>query len=168
MNDPIDRIIAQWQQERPDLDPTPMGTVGRILRLSTHLRERVEAALKPFELSLWQFDVLATLRRNGPPFRMSPKELMTDVMLSSGAMTNRLDRLEASGYIVRLPDPNDRRGVQIELTEQGRALVDQAIAARFSEATEVAAILDTKERTELEAALRKLLTALEAGERESK
>lgn len=160
MQDHIDKIIEQWRRERPDLDPAPMGTVGRILRLSNLLRDRVEEVLKPFGLSLWQFDILATLRRNGPPFQMAPKALMADAMLSSGAMTNRIDRLEAAGLVVRQPDPNDRRGVLVELTEQGRVVADQAIAARFEEAADFIGCLDPAEPVALETLLRTLLLSL--------
>ncbi len=134
MQDAIDRLICQWKQETPDLDPRPMGLIGRVLRLSLLLQARVEEVLKPLGLSLWQFDVLVTLRRNGKPYRMSPTQLMHDVMLSSGAMTNRIDRLEKMGLVRRLPDPDDRRGVLIELTKQGKSLAEKAVAARFDEA----------------------------------
>ena len=101
-----------------------MGVVGRILRLAAGLQRRGEESLAPFNLSMWQFDVLATLRRAGAPFRLSPTQLMRAVMLTSGAMTNRLDRLETAGLVRREPDPADRRGLQIVLTSQGLKLVD--------------------------------------------
>lgn len=161
MQDAIDRLLKQWKHERPDLDATPMGVVGRVLRLSLMLQARVEAVLKPLGLSLWQFDVLVTLRRNGEPYRMSPTALMHDVMLSSGAMTNRIDKLESMQLVQRLPDPDDRRGVLIELTEKGLALAERAIAVRFDEAREAVALLAPKERKAMEATLRTLILGLE-------
>ena len=156
-NDLIDELILQWRRERPELDPTAMGVVGRVLRLAAHLERSVEAALKPFGLSLWQFDVLATLRRTGKPYRLSPTQLMKAVMLSSGAMTNRLDRLETAGWVKREPDPHDRRGVLISLTPKGLKLVDEAIVARFDEARARTACLSKKEQDAVERVLRKLL-----------
>jgi len=160
-DDLIDELIAQWRRERPDLDPVAMGVVGRVLRLAGCLQRSVERALAPFGLSLWQFDVLATLRRSGAPFRCSPTQLRRAVMLSSGAMTNRIDRLEAAGLVKRGPDPQDRRGVLIALTPKGRRLVDRAIIARFEEASQATASLSAAERGSLEEGLRKLLAAAE-------
>lgn len=159
--DPIDRLVGEWNSERPDLDPSPMAIVGRLLRLAVCLERRVEAALAPFDLTLWQFDVLATLRRSGAPFRMSPTELMREVMLSSGAMTNRIDRLESRGLVKRRPEPSDRRSVRIELTPAGKRLVDRALAARFDEAREVVEFLSARERKLLESGLSRLLQAIE-------
>ena len=161
MQDAIDRLLKQWKYERPDLDATPMGVVGRVLRLALILQARVEAVLKPMGLSLWQFDVLVTLRRNGEPYRMSPTGLMHDVMLSSGAMTNRIDKLESMQLVRRRPDPDDRRGVLIELTGKGLALAERAIAVRFDEAREAVTLLAPKERKAMEAALRTLILGLE-------
>ncbi len=162
--DPIARLMEQWKVERPDLDASPMGVAGRILRLAGLLERRVEEALTPCDLSLWQFDVLVTLRRTGAPYRLSPTQLMREVMLSSGAMTNRIDRLEARGLVQRLPDPSDRRSVQIELTAEGKRLADEAVEARFEEAREVAELLKPRERESLEQGLSRLLLALEGRE----
>lgn len=159
--DAIDELMDHWREQRPDLDPSAMGVVGRILRLAGHLERSVENALKPFGLSLWQFDVLATLRRTGPPYRLSPTQLMQAVMLSSGAMTNRIDRLETAGLVKREPDPHDRRGVLITLTPKGLHLVDKVIVARFDEARASIAALSKTERKTLECGLRKLLNSAE-------
>lgn len=161
MDDVIDQLIAQWADERPDLDAKPMGVVGRVMRLGLLLQQRAEVALQPFDLTLWQFDVLATLRRFGEPFRMSPTQLMRQVMLSSGAMTNRIDRLEQKGLVRRQPDPDDRRGVLIELTAQGHRAIDKAIAARFEEARQVTDLLSTRDQKQVAGALRKILLELE-------
>lgn len=159
--DLIDDLVTQWRSQRPELDPSPMGIVGRVLRLAGHLERTVEEALKPFDLSLWQFDVLATLRRSGPPYRLSPTQLMRAVMLSSGAMTNRIDRLKAAGLVRREPDPHDRRGVLITLTQKGERLIDKVIVARFDEARDRIAALPPSDRRALESGLRKLLEGLE-------
>ncbi len=159
--DLIDQLQAQWRAERPELDPAPMGVVGRVLRLALLLQQGAEQALEPFGLTLWQFDVLATLRRLGRPYRLSPTQLLREVMLSSGAMTNRIDRLEALALVRRLPDPADRRGVLIELTAKGRQLIDRAIAARFDQAQSVVDHLSQREREHVEHALRQLLVQLE-------
>ncbi len=156
----VDTAIAQWAQERPDLDATPLGVVSRILSLYKHLESRADAALADFGLSLWQFDVLAALRRSGPPFRLSPTDLMKSVTLSSGAMTNRIDRLEEAGLVKREPDPSDRRGVLIRLTDRGRELVDRAVAARLDEAREFLAVFDPGEVATLSDLLRKLSLAV--------
>ncbi len=123
--DIIDTVIKQWRTERPDLDSRPLAVVGRILRLAGILERRANAALKPFGLPIWAFDVLGTLRRQGAPFSMTPTELMRSTMLSSGAMTNRIDRLEEQGLVAREPDPDDRRSLHVRLTsvrvKDGRA-----------------------------------------------
>jgi len=159
--DPIDRLIGQWKRERPELDASPMAVVGRILRLAGVLERSVEETLRPFGLSLWQFDVLATLRRTGTPYRLSPTQLMKEVMLSSGAMMNRIDRLEAMGLVQRQPEPNDRRSVQIVLTAKGKRLIDRAIAVRFEEAASTVGALGGRERQSLERSLQKLLQVVE-------
>ncbi|MEW4528690.1 MarR family transcriptional regulator [Maioricimonas sp. JC845] len=159
--DRIDELIGHWQRERPDLDPQPMAVVGRILRLSGYLERRVNDTLKPFGLAVWGFDVLATLRRHGEPFAMAPKELMQATMLSSGAMTNRIDRLEESGLVERVPDPDDRRSVRVRLTRKGRSVIDKAIAARFQEADEALQSLPKRDRKQLADLLRTLLVDLE-------
>jgi len=159
--DRIDTLIGQWRRERPDVDPSAMGIAGRVLRLAQHLERRLEVLLAEYNLMPWQFDVLATLRRSGPPYQMTPTRLMQSVMLSSGAMTNRLDRLEAAGLVKRQPDPADRRGVLITLTAKGRRMVDDALPARFHEARLNRAVLSDAEARGMEASLRKLLLALD-------
>ena len=132
--DPIDEMNAIWREVRPDLDPSPLDVVGRILVLARRLEHSVEIALKPHGLSLGQFDILATLRRGGDGARRTPTALLKSVMLSSGGMTNRLDRLESAGLLFREPDPDDRRGIVVGLTAEGRTRIDAAIATRFAEA----------------------------------
>ena len=132
--DAIDEMNAVWREVRPDLDPSPLDVVGRVLVLARHLEQSVETALKPHELSLGQFDILATLRRGGEGAKMTPTTLWKSVMLSSGAMTNRLDRLEGAGLISREPDPDDRRGFVVGLTPEGKTRIDAATETRFAEA----------------------------------
>ena len=152
--DIIDLLISQWKHVRPDLDPKPMRISGRLLRLAKTIERRTEAALRPFDLSMWQFDVLATLRRYDRD--LSPGELLTATMLTSGAMTHRLDRLESAGWIERRPDPEDRRGVKVHLTRSGRTLVDKAIEARLEEAFEVESAMGPREADAFAEMLRKL------------
>jgi DNA-binding MarR family transcriptional regulator len=160
-SDAIDELIRHWRVERPDLDPEPMAIVGRILRLAVHLENRVNDVLSPFGLALWGFDVLATLRRQGKPYAMTPSELTRSVMLSSGAMTNRVDRLEKLGLVARQPDPLDRRSLRVLLTSKGLKVVDKAIAARFDEGRDALRSLSAKERKELQVLLRKILLAID-------
>ena len=154
----MDLLISQWRQVRPDLDARPMRISGRLLRLAKTIERRGEASLRPFGLSLWQFDVLATLRRYDRD--LSPGELLTAAMLTSGAMTHRLDRLESCGWIERRPDPDDRRGVRVHLTRSGRNLVDKAVEARLEEASAVESALTSNEAKTLAATLRKLEATL--------
>lgn len=156
-DDLVERLIAQWRRIRPDLDPQAMRTYGRLLRLAKLVEKRTEEVLQPFGLALWKFDVLATLRRYDRD--LSPGELMSATMLSSGAMTHRLDRLEADELIVRCPDPADRRGVRVELTRAGRELVDEAIEARLAEASRIESTLEPREADELG----RLLAKVECG-----
>lgn len=164
--DPIDLFIEQWERERPDLEPASLGVVSRVLMLAKHLEQAADRALATYGLTLWQFDVLAALRRSGTPFKLSPTNLMELVTLTSGAMTNRIDRLEAMGLVVREADPNDRRGLLIALTPKGRKLADEAIGARLDEsAKNVAAALSTREAETVATLLRKLLISNLTGSR---
>jgi DNA-binding MarR family transcriptional regulator len=138
-----------------------MAVVGRILRLAGFLERRANSALEPYELPVWAFDVLGTLRRSGPPFTMTPTELMRSTMLTSGAMTNRIDRLEALGLVCRMPDPLDRRSVPVSLTARGLEVVDAAAGPRFQEAKAALEDMPQAERRLLADLLRKLLLPLE-------
>jgi DNA-binding MarR family transcriptional regulator len=159
--DPIERIRAQWARERPDLDTRGFALTGRLLVLGKLLERRVTRVLAPLGLSLWAFDVLATLRRQPAPHRLTPTALSRAVLLTPGAMTNRIDRLESDGLVRRESEPTDRRGVGVVLTERGRELVDRALAVRFAEAESLAAQLPEHERATLERLLARLLRELE-------
>lgn len=159
--DQIDRILEQWQRERPDVDAFAMGLVGRIQRIAQALRPRLDAVHQRFGLSGESFDVLAALRRSGEPYRLTPTQLYREMMLSSGAMTNRIDRLEADGLIERRPDPRDRRGTLICLTRKGRALIDKAVAVHVENERKQISGLSEKELGQLNALLRRLLESLE-------
>jgi DNA-binding MarR family transcriptional regulator len=133
-HDLIDQMNELWQRERPDLDSSPLELVGRVIVIAQYLEKSVNEALSIHGLTLGQFDILATLRRQGRQGRLTPTQLIENVMLSSGGMTNRLDRLEEAGWIQRQPDPQDRRGVVIALTRDGCKLIDGAATTRFQEA----------------------------------
>ncbi len=134
--DLIDEMNKDWKIVRPDLDPFPLEIVGRVLVLAQRLEARVTAVLSKHELSLGQFDILATLRRQKSAEGMTPSQIMKSVVLSSGGMTNRLDRLENAGLIARRDDPTDRRNVLVVLTEKGCERIDHATDDRFKEAHE--------------------------------
>lgn len=155
-DDRIDRLMAEWQAERPELDTAAMAVVGRLLSIGRQLEARANAALKPLGLHYTDLDVLATLRRGGEPFRRTPTELRDSVLITSGAMTACLDRLENNGLIARVADPKDRRSSAAELTSAGRRLIDQAIVVRFQEATEALSGLSAGERAQLAGLLKQL------------
>src|SRR2546423_3575769 len=128
-HDSIDRIVDEWRRELPTLDASPITVIGRVTRLADILRRQVDEVLKPYGIGWDLLDVLGALRRAGPPFRRTPTALYRACMLSSGAMTNRIDRLERAGLVTRMPDPEDRRGILVGLTAHGLEVVDEAIAA---------------------------------------
>lgn len=155
--DEIDRLIAEWKRVRPDLDVSPAQTLTRITRLALLQAVSFTPVFARYGLTWGEYLVLAALRRSGPPFRMTPTTLFSSLLLSSGAMTNRLDRLEAMELVRRLPDPNDRRGRLVELTTKARRLVDRAVVDHLANEELLIARLSRPERTRLAALLRKLL-----------
>ncbi|KVK44761.1 transcriptional regulator [Agrobacterium deltaense] len=159
--DHVDHILAQWRRERPDLDVGPMGLLGRLNRLSTHLGREVEAVLLKHGLSSSAFDVLATLRRSGSPYRLSPGDLLAMTMVSSGTMTNRIDQLEKAGLVERIHNPNDRRSVLISLTERGFAIVEEAAGAHVENQHRLVAGLSEEERATLNRLLKRFLRDFE-------
>jgi DNA-binding MarR family transcriptional regulator len=159
--DAVDRILAQWQKVRPDLDVRPMGVVGRLGRVARLLERRVEEGLGAFDLTVADFDVLATLRRAGPPHRLTPTQLYRALMITSGTMTSRIDKLERRGLVARQEDPSDRRGTLVALTPEGRRLVDRAVEAHLVNEAKLLSALSRTEQTALDGLLRKLLGGLE-------
>jgi DNA-binding MarR family transcriptional regulator len=156
--DEVDRIVAAWRRERPDLDVGPLEVLSRVTRLARHLDRDRAAAFAGHGLEPWEFDVLAALRRAGPPYRLSAGQLVAETLVTSGTMTNRVDRLEVRALVVRLPDPDDGRGVLVRLTEDGRALVDTAMAALLEREHALLTALDTQQRDTLATLLRHLVT----------
>jgi DNA-binding MarR family transcriptional regulator len=161
VSDVIDELITSWQQTRPDLDPTPLHLVGRVLVLAQRLEESVAAALAPHGLTLGQFDILATLRRHSPIGGLTPSELLHSVMLSSGGMTARLDRLATAGLIERRPAADDRRKTVIYLTPLGRQVIDAATCTRFQEARQSLPPFTPREQHTLISLLRSWLVNLD-------
>jgi len=164
-HDIIDDLQADWSEERPDLDSEAMGVVLRIQALEKLLGDQVAERLQDFGLQWWQYDVLSALRRQGKPYRMAATELAEASMLTSGAMTNRIDRLEEEGLVRRSHDPADRRRVLVELTRKGRRQVDNATRARFEIAAAAVSGLDRESRRQLSDLLRSLLLAQDPDKR---
>ncbi|MEO0438102.1 MAG: MarR family transcriptional regulator [Pseudomonadota bacterium] len=154
--DLIDRLVADWHGERPDLDPGPMEVVGRVLRLGRQLDARVNEVLKPHGLLYSEFDALATLLRSGAPYELTPTELQEAVVLTSGAMTALLNRLQKQGLISRRRCNEDGRSLTAKLTAKGVKLANKLIGLRFEEAAEAASGLSQREQAEAAKVLRKL------------
>lgn len=158
--DYVDRILEQWARERPDLDVSPIGVIGRVSRLSRVLEQVIEETFASLGLFKGGFDVLAALRRSGPPYRLSPTALHNSLLISSGAMTNRIDRLEERGLVSRGPVPNDRRAIFVGLTPKGKELVDRVTTALAAHEHELLRSMNDGERQELARLLRKVLISL--------
>jgi len=158
--DGVDLILGQWRRERPDLDPSPIGVVGRISRLARELEQRLKPVYREHGLEPGWHDVLATLRRAGPPHRLRPTEFTSALMLTSSGTTKRLDRLERAGLIVRGPDPADRRGTLITLTAAGRRLIDAVTEAHLDNERRLLSALSEAEQRRLADLLRKLQLGL--------
>lgn len=161
MLDHVEKILDQWNRERPDLDVGPMGLLGRITRLRGHLAREIEAELEKHGLSSSSFDVLATLRRSGAPYRLSPGELIATTMVTSGTMTNRIDQLEKAGLVERTTNPDDRRSMIIALTSKGLATVDAAVTAHVANQHRLVEGLTEEDREALNGLLAKFLAKFE-------
>ncbi|KAA0917743.1 MarR family transcriptional regulator [Aquicoccus porphyridii] len=159
--DHVDRLRQQWKRELPDLDTEPMAILGRAYRLSNLVRPSIEATFADFGLDRGEFDVIGTLRRSGPPYRLTPTELYTSLMISSGGLTHRLVRLEKAGLILREKSPRDGRSVLVVLTETGQVLAEKAFRADMANESAYLRALNLKERETLEGLLRKLVTGIE-------
>ncbi|MDX3803074.1 MarR family winged helix-turn-helix transcriptional regulator [Streptomyces sp. AK04-3B] len=160
--DPVDAIAEQWATVRPDLDTAAMEVFGRIGRIARAMGDRMEQAYAALGIARGEFDVLATLRRSGEPYTLSPRQLSATLMLTTGGMTGRLDKLERAGLLRRSPDPHDRRGLQVTLTERGLELADRAVGAGLAVQTDaLAAALNAEQADRLADLLRELLLSTE-------
>lgn len=157
--DHVDDIIDQWHRERPDVDVSGMAIIGRIARLNQLLRPRLNAVFAEHDLEAWEFDVLATLRRNGAPHQLTPGELLASMMITSGAMTNRITRLEARGFVERTASPADGRQVLVGLTAQGLETVDAALVDHAANELDIISALSPRQQEQLVKLLRTLTTA---------
>lgn len=157
ISDEVDRLVAAWRRERPDLDVAPMQVLSRVTRLARHLDRERRAAFAAHDLEAWEFDVLAALRRAGPGVRLTPGQLIKETMVTSGTMTNRIDRLAARGLVLREDHAQDRRVVLVRLTESGRQAVDAAMGNLMDAERRILADLPTDETEPLASALRRLL-----------
>jgi DNA-binding MarR family transcriptional regulator len=165
--DHVDQLVAQWARERPELDTSVLRLGARLVRLSRYLDRTVSELLAPFGLHEGELNVLAALRRAGPPYVLTPTELYRSLLVSSGAMTNRLDRLESAGLLVRTPDPRDRRRVRVGLTDQGRDVIDRTMDVHTEGLTKLFSSLSDDDAAALERLLRSLLLDLEARDPEA-
>ncbi|WGI24403.1 MarR family transcriptional regulator [Halomonas alkaliantarctica] len=159
--DHVDNILKQWRQERPDLDVSPMGTIGRVKRLNHTLMRAMEKTWAKYGLNDASFDVLATLRREGAPYALSPGDLMASTMVTSGTMTHRINQLEKSGLIERVKNPNDGRGFLISLSQDGFDLIDEAVAAHVDTQAQLVGCLTEEQRAQLDDLLKQFLAGFE-------
>ncbi|MEO6828070.1 MAG: MarR family transcriptional regulator [Microbacteriaceae bacterium] len=155
-HDEVDRIVDSWRRERPDLDFSPLQVLSRVGRLAKHLDRARRTAFTRSELESWEFDVLSALRRAGPPYQLSPKALLQQTLVSSGTMTNRIDRLVERSLVARRTDPHDGRGIRVEMTQAGLIRVDAAITRLINAEDDLLATLTPHDQQRLAALLRKL------------
>ncbi|MBG6026002.1 MarR family transcriptional regulator [Proteus mirabilis] len=159
--DRIDKITKQWQRERPDLDISPMGLIGRLGNVTLHLSREMEKVFSQFGLNTSSFDVLATLRRSGEPYTLSPGEMLSTLMVTSGTMTNRIDQLEKAGWVIRKVNPEDGRGFLVSLTPEGLELINQVIEAHTENQKRLVSGLSQQEQQTLNQLLKVFLNSLE-------
>ncbi len=163
--DKVDNILAQWRTVRPDLEVTPMGLIGRLKRINQCLTREMDKTFAAHGLNPASFDVLATLRRSGPPYRLSPGDLLATMMVTSGTMTNRIDQLCKAGLVERIHNPNDGRSVIISLTDKGFHIIDKAVTAHVETQAQLTSSLSTEENVALNRLLTKYLKNLESPEK---
>ncbi|GLX62891.1 transcriptional regulator [Proteus vulgaris] len=159
--DRIDKITKQWQRERPDLDISPMGLIGRLGNVTLHLSREMEKVFSQFGLNTSSFDVLATLRRAGDPYTLSPGEMLSTLMVTSGTMTNRIDQLEKAGWVIRKVNPEDGRSFLVSLTPEGLELINQVIEAHVENQKRLVSGLSQQEQQTLNQLLKVFLNSLE-------
>jgi DNA-binding MarR family transcriptional regulator len=165
VTDEVDDLVAGWRAERPDLDVEPLQVLSRISRLARHLDRARRTAFAAHGLESWEFDVLSALRRQGAPYQLSPGALLRATLVTSGTMTNRIDRLADAGLVSRRPDLQDKRGVLVTLTTRGRAAVDAALADLLRRERQLLTGLDTGQQRDLAGLLRILLAPFDARQR---
>ena len=163
MRDEVDDLIAAWRQERPDLDVEPLAVLSRVSRLARHLDIARRGAFAAHGLESWEFDVLSALRRSGPPYQLTPGLLLRATLVTSGTMTNRIDRLAEAGLVYREPDPRDRRGVLVTLSERGKAVVDAAFTDLLEREQALLSCLGPGQRQVLADLLRVMLVPFDEG-----
>lgn len=154
--DHVDEIVAQWNRERPAVDVSGVAIIGRLSRLEKEIRPRLSAVFAQHDLESWEFDVLATLLRNGPPHQLTPGQLLDSMMITSGAMTNRIQRLEERGFVERVRSPTDGRQVLVTLTAAGLAKVDAALIDHAANERRIVSALSPRQREQLVRLLRAL------------
>ncbi|KAB0465966.1 transcriptional regulator [Vibrio kanaloae] len=159
--DAIDRVVEQWAKEKPELETEPMAMMGRIMRIAKYMETQVAELHKKYDMKLGEFDVLATLRRSGKPYRLTPSELIGSMMLTSGAMTNRLDKLEAKGLISREHSKEDRRSVSVQLTKDGLILIDQMMTEHVEMQKKLVKSLSASQKKNTNQILKTWLSAYE-------
>jgi len=161
--DEVDGLVQAWRRERPDLDVAPLEVLSRVSRLARHLDLARREAFDAHDLESWEFDVLAALRREGSPYALSPGRLVQLTLVTSGTMTNRIDRLESRGLVNRSPDPSDGRSVQVVLTDKGRSTVDAALTDLLRHEQMILSAITPRQREELAQLLRYLTVPFEQG-----
>lgn len=164
VRDEVDEIVSRWRSERPDLDVVPLHVLSRVSRLARHLDRARRAAFAAHGLETWEFDVLSALRREGAPYRLSPGALLRATLVTSGTMTNRIDRLAAAGLVSRSRDPQDKRGVLVQLTDEGRKTVDAAMSDLLARERLILTGLSAGQQADLASLLRILLVPFDAAE----
>lgn len=161
--DEVDDLVAAWRDQRPDLDVAPLQVLSRVSRLARHLDIARRGAFAAHGLESWEFDVLSALRRAGPPFQLTPGTLLRATLVTSGTMTNRIDRLAAAGLVSREPDPRDRRGVLVTLSDRGREATDAALTDLLERENALLSRLGPEQRQALAELLRTLLIPFDEG-----
>lgn len=163
MRDEVDGIVAAWKRERPDLDVAPLEVLSRITRLARQLDIARRSAFADHGLETWGFDVLAALRRAGAPYQLTPRQLIHENLVTSGTITNRLDRLEEDGLVTRHPDPSDGRGTLVRITPKGIKLIDAALASLLQREKDLLKSLEPEAQSMLANLLSSILASLEMG-----
>lgn len=164
----MNEIRAQWAKQRPDLDTEPMSLIGHVIRVSAHLSDEMNKTFARHGLNAASFDVLATLLRSGPPYALSPNQLLATMMVTSGTMTNRIDQLEKDALVVRVRNPSDKRSVLVQLTAKGQQIIDAAVTDHVTTQKRLVSGLTEGERVSLNDLLRTYLTAVDADQSSNK